>query len=219
MLRERLGRQGWRVITPELSTTDKVQLGWGSYSEREQTRILAALHKQLHIRRPLVVVGYAAAYVTAVRLVARYPRLVSRLVLCWPPLLPANLQGGASDHVPNRSPELLTRFSRQLRLMSVQTQLLWRLARRVGGLKLSPGGWLPFERSLDNTIIDRETYRTLSRITVPTDIVQAEANSGVIRMELEQMFKGSSHIALRFVTGQGELTTQSARYIAKLLGG
>jgi pimeloyl-ACP methyl ester carboxylesterase len=179
--------------------------------------MVVATLKRKKIKQPVVLVGHSMGCLVAVHIAWRYPELVERLVLYEPPLF-------ADD------PQYKVHMQRRLRYFSfygyiasrqqwsfAKAQLVWRIVRRVMRLKVEGERWVPFERSLRNTVMEQTAYRELHDVRVPTDIIHGRLDFVVIRTEVKEMFQHNSNIVLHVVNDMHGLSNRSARYIAKLL--
>jgi pimeloyl-ACP methyl ester carboxylesterase len=213
-----LSADHWRVIAPDLlgfGASPKPQ--WNDYTVREHARTVLALLKRRHIKGPVVFVGHSMGCLVAAHIAAIEPRLVSRLVLHEPPLLGEHPD--FPDHA-KRSARYKTLFeyiASHPELAHVENKMMWRIARKVSGLYLSPEEWYPFEQSLRNTIMVQGTYDELKAVAVPTDIVYGRLDMVVIRRGIEQLFHGNKHIKLHLVTDMHGISANSAHYLAGLV--
>jgi pimeloyl-ACP methyl ester carboxylesterase len=92
-----------------------------------------------------------------------------------------------------------------------------KLAKRLSAFTLNKETWLPFERSLKNTIMQQAAVRELQSITVPTTIIYGRLDFVVTRREVKKMFADNPHIELKVVTDMHGVSTRAARYLARLL--
>jgi pimeloyl-ACP methyl ester carboxylesterase len=104
-------------------------------------------------------------------------------------------------------------------LAHVEARLLWRIARKLWGTHLAADEWLPFERSLRNTILTQQAYDELKGIDVPTHIVYGRLDLIVIRRGIEKLFRHNKNVALHLVTDFHGISQRSARYLAALIAG
>lgn len=77
--------------------------------------------------------------------------------------------------------------------------------------------WLPFERSLKNTIMKQRAYNELKAIAVPTDIIYGTFDFIVTRTEVKKMLQANKYITFHLVKEMHDVTPRAAKYIIKLL--
>lgn len=215
---EELPPERWRVLAPDLlgfGASPKPR--WNSYTVREHARMVLALLRRQRITGTVTLVGHSMGCLVAAHIAATKPELVKRLVLHEPPLL------GDSPEFPGHAKRsaryrlLFEYIASHPQLAHVENKMLWRAARKLSGLYLSPEEWLPFEQSLRNTILDQRTFEELKALTVPTDIIYGRLDMLVIRQGIEAMFRENKHIKLHLVTDMHGISSRSARYLASLI--
>lgn len=217
---EYLPQDKWRVIAPDLmgfGESPKPQ--WNKYTVEEHARMVSALLKRRGIKGPVTLVGHSMGCLISAHIAATNPKLVGRLVLYEPPLL------GDTPDFPDHAKRserykiLFEYIASHPQLAQLENKIMWRLARRISGLYLSPEEWLPFERSLRNTIMAQQAYEELRAVSVPTDIVYGRLDVLVIRQGIRELFRQNKNISLHLVTDIHGISARSARYLASMLEG
>lgn len=177
--------------------------------------ILASLDRK-YKKQKLVLVGHSMGCLVATHIAAERPGMVEHLVLYEPPLF--------AD-----SPEFRSHARRKRLYFALYEQLLQRpsllfkysklMARIAEGRALSveSADWLPFERSLKNTIMNQQSYDELKTITVPTDIIYGAFDFIVTRAEVKKMLRANKHITFHLVNEMHDVTKRAAKFIIKLL--
>jgi len=214
-----LPKNKYRVVAPDLlGFGESPRPEWNTYTVNEHARAVVATLKRRHVRGPVVLVGHSMGCLIAAHIAARDPKLVRRLVLYEPPLF-ADLPQDYPKHTKRRSKyfAFFSYLAQHPQLAATQGYALWRLAKRLAGFALSEERWIPFERSLRNTIMEQTAYHELHEIQLPTAIVHGRLDFVVIRTELQKMFVHNPNISLHKVTDSHALTPRSARYLAKLI--
>lgn len=210
--------QGWRVLAPDLlGFGDSPKPQWNNYAVQEHARMVLALLKRCGVKGPVVLAGHSMGCLVAAHIAAAKPRLVSRLVLHEPPLLGSHPEFPEHAKRSARYKALFGYIASHPELAHVENKMMWRIARKISGLYLSPEEWYPFEQSLRNTIMDQRTYDELKSVAVPTDIVYGRLDMIVIRRGIEDMFRHNKHVKLHLVTDMHGISANSARYLAELI--
>jgi pimeloyl-ACP methyl ester carboxylesterase len=153
----------------------------------------------------------------AAHIAANYPGLVKRLILYEPPLLGEIPDFPGHTKRSTRYKTFFEYIASHPQLAHVEARLLWRVARKLWGTHLAEDEWIPFERSLRNTILTQQAYDELRDTTLRTDIVYGRLDLIVIRRGIEKMFAHNKKVALHLVTDFHGLSQRSARYLARLL--
>jgi pimeloyl-ACP methyl ester carboxylesterase len=208
----------WHVIMPDLlGFGDSPRPDWSTYNIEEHSRMVVGFLKKHKIITPITLVGHSMGCLVATHIAATNPDLIKHLILYEPPLL---------DEIPE-FPDYTKRSTRYKaffeyiashpQLAYVESRLLWRVARRISGLSMSKDDWLPFERSLRNTILSQHVYSELHAMPLPTDIVYGRLDFIVIRQGVKDLFKHNKNINLHLVTDVHGISPRSAKYLAGLL--
>ncbi|HEY5805927.1 MAG TPA: alpha/beta hydrolase [Candidatus Saccharimonadales bacterium] len=217
---EELSPDAWHIVAPDLmgfGASPKPQ--WNNYTVEEHARMVLALLRRLDIKGPVVLVGHSMGCLVAAHIAATKPKLVSRLVLHEPPLLGDMPEFPEHTKRSERYKALFEYIASHPQLAHLENKIMWRLARKVSGLYLSPEEWLPFERSLRNTILGQRAYDELNAVSMPTDIVYGNLDLIVIRRGIQELFQSNKNIKLHLVTDTHGISARSARYLAGLLKG
>lgn len=216
---EELAGNGWRVIAPDLmGFGDSPKPQWSKYTVRDHARMVAAFLKQSGVnKQPAIVVGHSMGCLVAVQLATAYPALVKRLVLYEPPILGELPDFPGHTKRSARYKALFEYVASHPQLAHVENRFLWRVARKLSGLHLSPEEWLPFEQSLRNTIINQQAYDQLKILTVPADIIYGRLDFVVIRQGVKKLFSQNKSVHLHLVTDMHGISKRSARYLAALV--
>lgn len=217
---EELATDNWRIIAPDLmGFGDSPKPQWSAYAVRDHVRMVVAMLQRLDIKGPVTLVGHSMGCLVAVELAALWPKKVARLVLYEPPILGDTPEFPTYAKRSARYKMLFEYIASHPQLAHVENKFLWRVARRLSGLHLSPEEWLPFEQSLRNTIINQNAYERLRYISVPTDIIYGRLDFVVIRQGIKKLFRENKHIQLRLVTDMHGISKRSASYLAAVLNG
>ncbi|HSX17187.1 MAG TPA: alpha/beta hydrolase [Patescibacteria group bacterium] len=208
----------WHVIVPDLlGFGDSPRPDWNSYDITQHARMVAAFLKNQHIIGPITLVGHSMGCLVATHIAAANPQLVKDLILYEPPLLDELPEFPSYTKRSTRYKALFTYIAEHPQLAYLESRVLWRAARKISCLDMSEEAWLPFERSLRNTILNQQAYRELQSIPIRTDIVYGRLDFIVIRQGIKDLFKHNTNIKLHLVTDVHGISTRSAKYLANLI--
>ncbi|HSX29116.1 MAG TPA: alpha/beta hydrolase [Candidatus Saccharimonadales bacterium] len=210
----------WRVLVPDLlgfGASPKPQ--WGDYTVHDHAKQVIALLKRAKVKGPVVIVGHSMGTLIATRIASTNPKRVGRLILYEPPLYAMDPE--FPGHVRRREYyfALYTFIAAHPQLAVTQAQLVWRIAKKIVGLRLSEAEWIPFSRSLHNTIMRKTAYSELHSIQVPTDIIHGRFDLVVTRKDVRRMYRRNHNITWHTVPDVHGISVRSARYLAALLQG
>lgn len=191
---------------------------YSSYSVNEHARsIIASLDKTVKNQK-IIIVGHSMGCLVASHIAWMKPEMVSRMVLYEPPLF--------AD-----SPEFRSHKRRKRLYFALYEQLLQRpkillvYSKAAARFKFSQGralsvnskSWIPFERSLKNTIMNQTAYDELKKLTVPADIIYGKFDFVVTRTDVRKMLEANPAITFHLVNEMHDVTARAGKYIAKLL--
>lgn len=189
---------------------------WNSYDVEQHARMVVATLKKKGIKHDVTIIGHSMGCLVATHIAARYPGLVKHLVLYEPPLFADDPEYRSHTKRRQRYFAFFAYVASHPQWAFTQSYLI-RITKRVIGLGVDRATWVPFERSLRNTIMQQQAYDELRNTVVPTDIVHGRLDFVVIRTEIKNMLAVNEHIHLHVVTEMHGLSVRSARYLARLL--
>lgn len=218
-LAERLDKSKWRVILPDLlgfGRSPKPQ--WNKYTVQEHARaIVTELTRRNLKKQPVTIVGHSMGCLVAVHVAVARPDLVKRLVLFEPPLFADDPIYRKHNRRRSRYFRFYKYFADHPQLAFFERQIVWRVVRRLSGLRLSREEWVPFEQSIRNTIMKQTAYNELCDIGVPTDIIHGRLDVIVTRSQIKEMFADNNHIKLHITNDMHDISPRAAKYIMRLL--
>lgn len=227
-----LGASGnvWRPLLGQLDRTkyrlvavDLLGFGgspkpdWNEYSVEEHARAVLHTLRRKGITGQITVVAHSMGCLVASHLAATNRSSVRRLVLYEPPLLADQPQKRTHRWRQQRYLAFLEYISNHPELLMLQHRRLWRWAQKVSGLVMDEQAWVPFERSLRNTIMRQSAYNELRFIDVPTDIIYGRLDFIVIRSGVKQALQDNPYIRLQLVREAHDITDRAVRAIAMVL--
>lgn len=210
----------YRVIVPDLlGCGDSPKPQWMQYTVEDHAKAVIKALKKHKVHGPAIVMGHSMGCLVAAHLAAERPDLVKRLVLYEPPLLGEHQEFPEHTRRSEIYKKIFDYIASHPELAHVDSKIFWRLVRSLWGTHLSPEEWVPFERSLRNTIMSQSAYEELRDINIQTDIVYGRLDLVVIRQGIEKLFKHNDKIALHLVTDIHGLSKRSAACLVDLITG
>lgn len=211
-----LDKNKWRVIAYDL-------LGFGKspkpdymkYDVNEHARaIIASLGRVKN--KKIVIIGHSMGCLVASHIAYLRPDMVEHLVLYEPPLFADSPEFRSHSR---RRKFYFTLYEYMLQRPSALIKysgLLSRLVRdRIA--RIERHEWLPFERSLKNTIMKQQAYTELKHVSVRTDIIYGTFDLIVTRTDVKKMLQSNKNITFHLVKQPHDVTKRAAKFIIKLL--
>jgi pimeloyl-ACP methyl ester carboxylesterase len=205
------------VVLDLLGFGDSPKPQWPEYTVEEHARAVWAALKRQRATKPAIVLGHSMGCIVATHLASEHPRLAQGLILYEPPLLADVAEFPRHTRRSARYRAFFEYIAAHPQLAYVESHMLWRIARKLWGMNISEEGWLPFQRSLRNTIMRQRMYDELKTIQMPTDIVYGRLDLVVIRKGIARMFAHNKQIKLHAVTDNHGVSARSARYLKRLI--
>jgi cis-3-alkyl-4-acyloxetan-2-one decarboxylase len=214
---KKLDHAKWRVITVDLLGFGKSpRPEWSPYDVHEHSKSVRATLKKLKITEPVVIVGHSMGCLVAANVAMRRPKSVARLVLYEPPLFADLDEFQTHKAIRERYFKVFEYILAHPEMLLTRRRLL-RLVRKVYGLRMGEEDWLPFERSIRNTIMQQQLYEDLQSVTMPTDIIFGRLDFVVTRAQVDAMFKARPNVHLHIVNHMHSVSARAAAFIAGLL--
>lgn len=208
----------YRIITLDLlGFGDSPKPDWNTYTVSEHAAAVQHTLRQYGIRGRITIVAHSMGCLIASHLATKYRGSVRRLVLYQPPLLAERPASRTHEWRQQRYIAFLEYISSHPQLLMLQHHRLWAWARRVSGLVMNEDTWVPFERSLQNTIMRQTAYKELHEVSVPTDIVYGSLDFMVIRTGAKQQLQDNPYIRLHLFPEVHDITRRGAQAIIKVL--
>lgn len=207
-----------RSIRPDLlGFGDSPMPDWSSYAVSDHARAVIYTLKKRGVQKPVTIVGHSMGCLIAAHIATKYPQWVKRLVLYAPPLFVDEPNFPTHGKLRGRYFAFYEYIVSHPKLALSPQRRLWRLARKTFGLYLDEQKWLPFERSLRNTIMAQQAYQDFVRLTVPTHIIHGRLDFVIVRLEVAAMLKANPNITIHAFTGTHNLTQRAATFIHGIL--
>lgn len=225
----------WTQLIPLLQSQYRVinvdLLGFGaspkpsgiSYTSDDQVRSLRYTLARHGVVGPVILVGHSMGALVAVRYASRYPRSVSRLILCSMPLYNRRDAAGGSDlsRWDEASTNLYFRayrsVRRQERLVLGGARLVARFKIRQYGFALDQATWYSFCQSLEHTIERQTTTAELETLKLPVDVIYGQLDGLILQPNLKALIRNRTSFHLHSVRAGHLITKSYAKTIATVL--
>lgn len=186
------------VILDMLGFGDSPRPEWAIYDAATQARSVAKTLLASGVFKNVVLVGHSMGSLVAVEFARRYPRLVSSLVLCSPPIYSLDKSDDATlfsarEVQLRRLYELA--ISQPERLVKL-TQLARRLKLLSASFAIDAASVSTYIAALRANIITQTTRHDIIRLRQPIDILYGTLDPFVIGETLETLAAGSDGITL-----------------------
>jgi pimeloyl-ACP methyl ester carboxylesterase len=214
------GYDSWHIVIPDLlGFGDSPKPQWGMYTVEDHAHSVVATLKAQKIKGKITIVGHSMGCLVATHIAATQPQLVKQLVLYEPPLYADDPEFRKHTRQREYYFALYEFIASHKQLAFTQSQLFWRAAKKIVGLRLTQEMWTPFERSIRNTIMRQTAYAELHDICIPTVIIHGRLDLVVTKAELRKMFRANKYIIWYTVTDFHGISIRSARLLAQVLAG
>jgi pimeloyl-ACP methyl ester carboxylesterase len=218
---------GWRYLIDELQEAplrvvafDLLGFGkspkptWLNYSVDDHVAAVAAAIRRLHPTEPVILVGHSMGCLISVRLAARYPELVSHLVLYEMPLykgLPNKRHYRLRLNFYNRLYNWIMRYEPNF---DTGGKFSERLTRKLVGLEVQPDSWLPYIKSLKNTIYEQTAPDDIPKLSMPMDAIYGSFDMVVIKGTIQHVYgTDDERMQVHTVRAGHRITRKASRFI------
>jgi cis-3-alkyl-4-acyloxetan-2-one decarboxylase len=214
----RLLRREWQIVAPDLlGFGDSPTPAWNQYDIEQHTKHVMALLRRFRIDRPLTIVGHSMGCLVGVHIAYLYPDKVERLLLYEPPLFADVPDYKAHQRARARYFAMFSYIATHPQLVFAADGEMRRVLRRMSSLSMRADTWVPFERSLKNTIMEQMAYDELHALIIPTEIIQGRLDFVVPRADVRKMLRANPNITFRSVNRVHGVSARASRELARLL--
>jgi pimeloyl-ACP methyl ester carboxylesterase len=215
---EQIDTSKWRVIGYDLlGFGDSPKPATSTYDVNEHARSLVASLGPLVRRKEMVIIGHSMGCLVASHIAAVYPKLARHLILYEPPLFADSPEFRSHKRRRTFYFAFYQQILKRPQILASYSRLMARFAQgRVLNVK-DQEAWLPFERSMKNTIMKQQAYTELKQISLPTDIIYGKFDFVVTRNDVKNMLAANKNITFHLVNEMHDVTKRAAKYIVKLL--
>ena len=187
---------------------------WAKYDTDDHARAVIASIKRQKPGQPAVLVGHSMGCLVAVRVARLRPDLVRHLVLYEMPLY----NGLPDRRIYRLRTDLYFRIYKKIMAYKpvfdiTNAKLVDRLAQKITGLEVTEATWLPFIRSLENTIMKQTTATDLKQLDIAADVIYGTYDTLVIRGKPQLFFGKDTKIQSHTIKARHEITPKASRFI------
>jgi cis-3-alkyl-4-acyloxetan-2-one decarboxylase len=212
-----IDKKKWRVSGYDLLGFSKSpKPSYLKYTVNDHTRSLVySLERNLKNGK-FTIIAHSMGCLVASHLAWLYPNMVERLILYEPPLFADSPEFRSHDRRRKLYFALYNQLLQKPRILFTYSKWASRYAQRWA-LTLDSQTWLPFERSLKNTIMNQRAYDELKMVEVPTDIIYGKFDFVITRTDVKDMLQANKNITFHLVNEMHDINPRAARYILKIL--
>lgn len=210
-------RSTWHITAPDLlGFGNSPTPTWAQYDVAQHARHVIAGITTKKVRTPVVLVGHSMGCLIAVHIATIRPDLVSRLVLYELPLFADVPDFRAHSRMRRRYFALFQYIADRSEIVFRNPRLRQGLG-SLRGVNLQHQTWLPFRRSIKNTIMEQQAYDELHALSIATDIIQGRLDIIAPRTDVKRMLAANRHIRIHVVNRSHGISKRAAEEIAKVL--
>lgn len=197
------------------------QPSWIKYDIDDHANAVINSIERLKPGHKVILVGHSMGSLIAARVGNRRPDLVKHLVLYQPPVYTGLKQkwymrlrtgslykfyGWVLKHEPNYK--------------DLNRHLVDRYGQRLLGMEITKRNWLPFTRSLENTIMQQTTAEDIKGLTMKSDIIYGKFDTLVIQPKKDEFLgHDQKNIKIHTIKTRHEITDVGALKIVKCIVG
>jgi pimeloyl-ACP methyl ester carboxylesterase len=168
---------------------DSPKPDWLNYDVDDHVQAVVNSIERLRPKTPVILVGHSMGCLISVRLAAQRPDLVKHLVLYEMPLY----KGLPNKRYYRLRLNFYTKIYKWMlkyepKFDSSKTDLSDRLAQKFTDLDVDPVSWLPYVRSLQNTIYEQTTPEDIPKLSMPMDVIYGSFDMLVIRGTVKHVY-------------------------------
>lgn len=189
---------------------------WAKYDVDDHARAVIASLNKMRLGQPAIIVGHSMGCLVAVRVARLRPDLAKHLVLFEMPLY----EGLPEKRMYRVRTDFYFRIYRKImayhpNLETANARVIEWVLKKVAGLDINERTWMPFVRSLENTIMKQTAADDIKNLSVPMDVIYGTFDMLVIRGKPQLFFGDTSgeRIKAHTIRAMHEISTRSGKFI------
>jgi pimeloyl-ACP methyl ester carboxylesterase len=189
---------------------------WPAYNVDDHAKALIASLDRLHLSSPPILVGHSMGCLVAVRIARLRPDLAGHLILYEMPLYDGLPERRVYRLRLNAYRALYKRIATYEPVFSpTGAPLVQRIGLLIAGFELTEQTWLPFKRSLENTIMTQTASQDIKHIAVSMDVIYGRRDILVIRGKPRKIFgeDNAAHIKSYTVNANHSIPKSAGKFI------
>lgn len=218
---EHLDYKGWRVIALDL-------LGFGDapkpaidYTLSDHAQAVLNTIDDMGIK-DATLVGHSMGCLVAIEMAYQRPKMIKSLVLFGAPLYKTLPRGGGWLRKITRAEGLYFSLFEVVKknpdAMQAGGKIADELVPFVKGMEITEETWPAYRKSLENTIMQCESYKKVKEINTPTLFVNGLLDFFIIRRNTKQIRKANrQYVKIRRTLGPHELTPRQGKTAARII--
>lgn len=210
----------WRVIVVDL-------LGFGDapkpdvgYTPKDHADAVLATLDSLGIDTA-VIAGHSMGCIVAIDIAHRYPERVSQLALFGAPLYKQKPRANWWRKLTRAEGLYFSLFEvvkKNPEAIQAGGQIADDLLPFVKGMEITDETWPAYKKSLENTIMQYESYKRATELTVPTLFINGLLDFFIIRRNIRLVRRANPrYVRIKRVLGPHELTPRQGRTAAGII--
>ncbi|HEY1063744.1 MAG TPA: alpha/beta hydrolase [Candidatus Saccharimonadales bacterium] len=217
---KRLHGESFRLVAFDLlGFGDSPKPAWPSYDIDTHARVVIANIRRQRFGEPVLLVGHSLGALVALRVAYLRPDLVKHVILYEMPLYEGLPE---KRHYAARLKAYFAFYQWVLKqdptFGEAKQRFRERLATRVVGAELTRETWLPFIKSLENSIMKQTAATDIRELKMPADVIYGSRDMLVIRGKVATIFGAdAAHITAHTIKARHRITKVTANFLAERL--
>ncbi|HEY1085379.1 MAG TPA: alpha/beta hydrolase [Candidatus Saccharimonadales bacterium] len=178
---------------------------WARYDAKAQANSVLATYFTLGLSTKLIIVGHSLGSLVAIEIAKRYPLLVSRLILCAPPLyLP-----DSGTKLPRNTDAILRRLYKQAEKYPDQFAQIAAFATKYQlvnkSFSVTQENLPSYLTTLREAILNQTSIQDIPRLKLPIDIIVGAFDPVVIGSNILKLKKSHTNISVKTIAAGHEV--------------
>lgn len=190
------------------------------YTPSNHADVVIATLDKMKIKNALIS-GHSMGCIVAIEIAKKRPDLVSKLILLGLPLfrkLPKKYDSFKFWQKEDLYSKIFRIISRKKDMTLAAANGVVQFLPLIKGMEVTEDTWPAFKKSLRNTIIQTDTYKTLSQLETETVLIYGVLDLFVIKKNILSVAKANKEfITAESAVGPHEITPVHGKTIAKML--
>lgn len=190
------------------------------YSPAVHAKAVIATIDKLGLK-DIILAGHSMGSNVAIEVARQRPELISQLVLLGAPLyksLPRRKKWKQFFRVEKLYFTIFELLRANPTMTIKGSEYAQKMLPLLHGMEITDETWVPFRRSLNNTIMQVESYKAVQKLQTPTLVIYGMLDIFVSKSNLHRAVRGNKkYLRFKTVLGPHEITPLQGKKIAKTL--